>query len=79
MRNTDSRKKTKDDASLLINSNIAAVGQIMSDLVDVEVENQISKLQHTQFELEMKLCDICEAKDARQIMTIDRRIKKIEL
>ena len=77
-RNTDSRKKTKDDASLLINSNIAAVGQSMSDLVDVEVENQISKLQHTQFELEMKLCGLCEEEDVELIETIDRRIKQIK-
>ena len=47
----------------------------MSDLVDVEVENQISKLQHTQFELEMKLCGLYEEKDRRLISTIDRRIE----
>ena len=79
-RNTVSpRKRPKDEASILINSNIAAVGQSMSDLVDVEVENQISKLQHTQFELEMKLCGLCEEEDGRLIETIKRRILQINL
>ena len=50
----------------------------MSDLVDVEVESQISKLQHTQFELEMKLCGMCEGKYARLVSTIDMRIEQIE-
>ena len=62
----------------MINSNIAAVGQSMSDLVDVEVENQISKLQHTQFELEMMLCDLCEEENSRLISTIERRIEQIK-
>ena len=51
----------------------------MSDLVDVEVENQIIKLQNSAFELEMKLCGMHEVRDARVMSVIDTRIEQIEL
>ena len=63
----------------MLNSNIAAVGQSMSDLVDVEVENQIAKLQNSKFELELKLCDMHEVRDKRVMSVIDSRIEQIEL
>ena len=51
----------------------------MSDLVDVEVENQISKLQHTQFELEMKLCDLCEEKIGVSLVQLIEELNKSNL
>ena len=78
-RNTGTPKNSSKDSSILLNSNIAAVGQSMSDLVDVEVENQIAKLQNSKFELELKLCDMHEVRDKRVMSVIDSRIEQIEL
>lgn len=59
---------------MMISSNIATVGKSMSDLVDVEVESQVPKLQNIVFELEIKLCDLNKATYAFQIRVIKRRM-----
>ena len=72
------KKSPSNEISQKINDNVAAIGKSMSDLVDVETESQIIRLQDNALDLELKICDHDDEKDAKVISVIRKRLLQID-
>ena len=53
---------------------MAVIDQSMSDLVHIETESQIIRLQDNTLELENKVCDLDKEKNAKVINVIRKRL-----
>ena len=76
--NRTHKKAHSNEINSKMNDNVAAIGKSMSDLVDVETESQIIRLQDNALDLELKICDLDDEKDAKVISVIRKRLLQID-